>query len=261
MRQFRLHDSVHACCVGGHVILLDLEQDRYFGFDASAIAEVSAWIEDLPATVSGSNAEPISRGSTDSTGPTDPTVPAATHPLLGELVQRGLAVSQAANAPSFERTGSALSAPSSSLVEGYEQIDAAPRAADVFRFVTASLIAKALIQFRPLHRIVQRVRARAAHRRQHANARGALVKFDAIEARRVVALYSRLRLFLFADRDACLFDSLALSELLAKYGLHPNWVFGVRTEPFMAHCWLQHGDLVINDSTQRVREFTPILVV
>ena len=57
----------------------------------------------------------------------------------------------------------------------------------------------------------------------------------------------------------CLQRAYALRRLLAREGIQADWVFGVRTWPFLAHCWLQIGDLVLADDLDRVRGFTPIL--
>jgi hypothetical protein len=59
----------------------------------------------------------------------------------------------------------------------------------------------------------------------------------------------------------CLFDSLALVEFLARYDVFPHWVFAVKMEPFGAHCWVQDGSVVLNDTVEYVREFTPIMVI
>ncbi|CAN5310064.1 lasso peptide biosynthesis B2 protein [soil metagenome] len=58
----------------------------------------------------------------------------------------------------------------------------------------------------------------------------------------------------------CLQRAYQLRQVLAADGLGVDWVFGVRTWPFFAHCWLQHDDLVIADRLERVRAFTPIAV-
>ncbi len=50
-------------------------------------------------------------------------------------------------------------------------------------------------------------------------------------------------------------------HFLGAEGIHPDWVFGVKTEPFDAHCWVQHGEIVLNDAPDRVRQYSPILVV
>ena len=84
---------------------------------------------------------------------------------------------------------------------------------------------------------------------------------DVDRARRLVEAFARYRVFLFSSRNECLFDSLALIEFLARYDIYPDWVFGVQTRPFAAHCWVQHGDIVFNDTVEYVGGFTPIMVV
>lgn len=59
----------------------------------------------------------------------------------------------------------------------------------------------------------------------------------------------------------CLFDSLALLECFARHRLFPDWVFGIQAEPFEAHCWLQHKDIVLNDLVERVRNYVPIMSI
>ncbi len=59
----------------------------------------------------------------------------------------------------------------------------------------------------------------------------------------------------------CLQRSFQLRCILAERGIATDWVFGVRTWPFNAHCWLQRGDLVIGDRLARVRRYTPIMRV
>ena len=59
----------------------------------------------------------------------------------------------------------------------------------------------------------------------------------------------------------CLFDSVCLLNFLARYGFFPSLVFGVIAEPFQAHCWLQEGDLVLNDTVERVTAYAPIMRV
>lgn len=59
----------------------------------------------------------------------------------------------------------------------------------------------------------------------------------------------------------CLPDSLALRDWLGRAGLRPKLIFAVRLDPFGAHCWLQSGTLVLNDSADAVAAFTPVLVL
>ena len=73
--------------------------------------------------------------------------------------------------------------------------------------------------------------------------------------------FTRLRPLFYTLRGACLLDSLTLIHFLSAEGIHPDWVFGVKTEPFDAHCWVQQGELLLNDVPDRVRQYSPILVV
>lgn len=57
----------------------------------------------------------------------------------------------------------------------------------------------------------------------------------------------------------CLQRSYQLRRLLRRHGILVDWVFGVRTWPFGAHCWLQIGDRVVVDRLERVRRYTPIM--
>ena len=61
------------------------------------------------------------------------------------------------------------------------------------------------------------------------------------------------------EADQCLARSVAFRMLAFRRGLTPTLVMGVKLDPFSAHCWVQTGDCVANDSLERVRNFTPIL--
>lgn len=58
----------------------------------------------------------------------------------------------------------------------------------------------------------------------------------------------------------CLYRSFMLLRHLRRRGHDALWVFGVRTWPFEAHCWLQLGDTVLDDSADRISAYSPILV-
>lgn len=65
----------------------------------------------------------------------------------------------------------------------------------------------------------------------------------------------------FAPLSAkCLLRAFVLRRHLARQGLAAHWVFGVATWPFSAHCWLQAGSVVLDDTVERVSRYTPILV-
>ena len=63
------------------------------------------------------------------------------------------------------------------------------------------------------------------------------------------------------SQGQCLKRSFALRRLLARDGIETDWVFGVRTWPLLAHCWLQIDEVLLADDLDRVRGFSPILTV
>jgi hypothetical protein len=66
----------------------------------------------------------------------------------------------------------------------------------------------------------------------------------------------------FAPTSAkCLLRAFMLLRLLQRRGHDALWVFGVRTRPFEAHCWLQIGDIVLDEHLDRIAAHQPILVV
>lgn len=71
---------------------------------------------------------------------------------------------------------------------------------------------------------------------------------------------SRVRVWAPFD-GACLARSYMALRYLRLCGHDAAWVIGVRTWPFSAHCWLQVGDVVLDDGAERVLPYHPILVV
>lgn len=84
---------------------------------------------------------------------------------------------------------------------------------------------------------------------------------DASEAAlRRAAGFARLLIW-WPWQGECLFRSYALLAFMRLGGHQAAWVFGVRTRPFLAHCWVQVGDVVLNDELERLKAFQPILQV
>jgi Transglutaminase-like superfamily len=74
-----------------------------------------------------------------------------------------------------------------------------------------------------------------------------------------LAAYRRLTPWLPID-GACLFRSHMLRTYLRALGHDADWVFGVSVWPFRAHCWLQIGDVALDDEAERLAGYRPILV-
>jgi hypothetical protein len=132
---------------------------------------------------------------------------------------------------------------------------AGARSGSWLKFLTSSAVAKLTLRIWPFERVIRRVKRRKELLGPNAS------PLDAERAAKLVEAFARYRVFLFSSKDECLYDSLALLEYLARHGIYPDWVFAVQTRPFAAHCWVQHGDLVFNDTVEHVSGYTPIMVV
>ncbi len=62
-------------------------------------------------------------------------------------------------------------------------------------------------------------------------------------------------------QQRCLSISFATVEWLLRRGCRVELILGVRLHPFQAHCWTQCDGILINDTVDAVRNFTPILIV
>lgn len=73
----------------------------------------------------------------------------------------------------------------------------------------------------------------------------------------IIAQFTWLR-GLVPGSGRCLIQSMLLIRFLGHLGIRPELVFGVRTHPFEAHCWVEWDAHVLNDSPDHVRWFTVI---
>lgn len=83
---------------------------------------------------------------------------------------------------------------------------------------------------------------------------------DPAEVARLASIFRRDAVWLPMSRK-CLVRSFVLLRFLQRCGGGAAWVFGVRTWPFGAHCWLQAGPVVLDDAPERLAPYVPILAV
>jgi hypothetical protein len=230
MLPYGLSPDVHVCLSGDYFVFLDLNRDRYFALEASKTGDlgrlVRGWpIRDRSATSSSRN-------------------------VIHELTQKGLIVASSADCK--EATPIEFEMPVSEHLDA----DVNPRLcrASVAAMLVSSLTAAISLRYRSLDRIANRIRRRRQTSDDHRS-------LDIDEIKRLVSVFDYLRPFFFSARHACLLQSLALIEFLSRSGFFPSWVFGVRTEPFEAHCWVQQGGVVLNDAVDHVRRYSPIMIV
>lgn len=229
MTEYFLPPHVHFCRRGNDFIFLDLKQDDYTLVDDKAAAALQAL---APA------------------GPMDESQPTAVD-ALQELLAGGLLSTDGNKGKEIRATRTELA------TEPLLDPEAAPRtrltALHVYRFIAACTTAAIRLRCSRLEETVGAVELR----KSRGNSRK---RFDMDKARELTAVFQTLRA-LFPRNYLCLYDSLALLEFLARYHIHPTWVFGVRLEPWAAHCWVQQGQFVFNEGVEEAAGYTPIMAI
>ena len=238
MQPYLLAPHVYACVSGQHVVLMDLERDKYVAVVPAH--RLARWVQGWPV------------GGAPADLPHNPEESADA--LVSQMLAHGMLVTDPhVGKPAVPIT---TSRPERSLIEF--DLDTRPRttAAQLWRFGRSFLQAQLSLKLRPVQSIVEAVRDRKVRRA----ARGPQ-EADPARLRSLATAFARLRPLFYTLRAACLLDSLTLLHFLSAEGIHPDWVFGVKTEPFDAHCWVQYGEVLLNDVPDRVRQYSPILVV
>jgi hypothetical protein len=233
-RVYSLAPHVHACRTREHVVLLDLKQDRYLGVDRAQCAALQGTVCGLP-----NPDEPLTQQQDKKN---------AARLLIEDLLDQGILVPDKSVPPPHKPS---LPGPAEALIDGYELIEVSVTWQDALKFLWATL-----------HTLTQAHCASLEARILNASSRSHTpwTKAQVALARKRVAVFRRLRPLAYTANNECLFHSLALRRFLAMDRLSTSLVFGVATNPFKAHCWLQRGSIVISDQPEYVREYSPILV-
>lgn len=165
---------------------------------------------------------------------------------LHALISRGLLIDD----PQSPGLGAplALTAPSGDLLA---EPDPARLSDSMLALVQEARVAWRLRRT-PFQNIIEEVAGRAAN---------VAIGADADHrVRRIVSAAASLSPTIRAA-DRCLVRAIALHALCCRHGIHPKLVFGVRVNPFGAHCWVQLEDKILVGDFEQVRLFTPILAV
>jgi hypothetical protein len=240
---YHLADHVSACVTPHGTVLLDLRRNKYVGLtpeDAALIENaVSGWpIRQYPgrdtctAANDGSRKDAILRSM-----------------LEVRVLQR--------SAPTARGAGRCTVSLDRELASVGDEIvaETKARAAHVICFLYSYLSALVFLRLLPLEftvRVVQKRKIRAT-------AKGYC--FDPHRAAQLTFVYRRLRPYLFSADGRCMIHALSLVNFMAMYGEFPYWVLGVRTEPWAAHSWVQHDELLFDTNPANVCPFIPIFCV
>lgn len=235
VHRYRLASHMRACAFDDQVVLLDLARGKYLGLKTPP------------------GLDQIASGWPGPGVPGASSTPSLHAERMAERLKGAGILCDEPSGPTHRPIGRPACPPARALNAG-DLPGHRSRPVHVAHFLRSAARATADLRFRSLSSIVQAVESRRLRWPRAGNdARDDLPT--------LVASYERLRPLVFTVRDECLFDSLALLDFLASFGLHPLCIIGVKTRPFGAHAWLQDGDVVLNDQMEHVLQFKPILTI
>jgi hypothetical protein len=237
---YALANHVFVCLQDEHVVFLDVRNDRYFALEAARTRGLDTLVRGWP--VPGESGFDAKQDLLESG-------------LLDVLRSRGLLTD--AQRAGKDATPIQCTPPVDEIEADETSEPPKIGAAALSRFLRAAAVASVSLRFMPFERVVRG----AQWRRAHAHATTGASALSRELAQRLIAVFAWLRPYAFTTRDACLFEALALGRFLASYKIYPRWIFGVQARPFAAHCWLQHEEVVLNDTVEHVSRYTPIMIV
>lgn len=238
-KKYRLSDHIAACRTGEYVVLLDCKRDEYFGLSMAECELIRPHVEGLPESATSDFESYLS----------EPIEDIARY--LNRLCDQRIICAYSIAGP--KKDGLQMPQARADLIPGYSEAWAPLKFTDLRCFVSAVAWARYQISFNSILRMaanIERMRSDA----------GSGDTCDLDLARSAVVRFDRLYRVIFSRPGACLFRSFALQRFLFHYGIYPYSVFGVATNPFRAHCWVQVRDIVFSDSYIDVARFTPIFV-
>lgn len=221
MTGFRLRDGLHHCRCGTRIVLLDLAADRYFELSFEVARAFAAVCDAEPGRTPSDALDLLARRGL----------------VVRDPEGRGIAAAASIEAPHRDIVRETAASASPGEIAGALAAQA-----------WLALVLRAL-PFACALRLVRRGRRPAAP--------------DAVARARALRLalaHDATGLVLRAQ-DRCLVRALALYAGCCRRGVPAALVFGVRLDPFSAHCWVQHGADVLVGDVEQVRLHVPILVV
>jgi hypothetical protein len=221
MRAYNLPQNVHYCEIGGQRVFLDLASDRYFRLPAAADAAFSS----------------LASAGVDSE--------ACAEDIMF-LLRSGVLVDAPQGRP-IARTSSPR--PNGSLLEGIGP----------YRPFAPAILAETWFLVSGARRAVARKKL-PAYLRALGDKGAWAAAAPVAERANAVGQFRAARRYVPAAPN-CLYDSLALCRFLRRRGIGATLVIGVKLHPFAAHCWLQDGEEVLNDSLGAARDFEPIFAI
>jgi Transglutaminase-like superfamily len=233
-----LSSDCHVCNSQGYWIILNISRDKYLCVTQGDLSSIGSRIYGLQHHYGDAE----NRQCLDAAGDS----------LIDSLVAKGVLTSNSDQGKAFVESGNVGSETAVDLLGPIGQSKVPLFCAA--RFFLACTRTDWYLRKRNLPLALARIKRRRLRA-------GSPPRFIAgANATKPILVFKDLRPF-YPRPYLCLFDSLALLEFLASYHSYPRIVFGVVADPFQAHCWLQDGNVLLNDDLERVGKYKPILSV
>lgn len=218
----RLSDDLSFCHVDGHAVFLDVGKNTYFRLSPSLERTFSAHLE-------GAALRPAD---------------------VARLEAHGVRITGPATAP--DRAGSITPAHHSALeLPAQLETCSTSEVAEVFALICRTQLE---LRLRSLKGILEDCVSCRPH--------VPLPCTDVDDAQVLAAAHAFLAARKFVPiRTRCLLDGLSMLRFLSRRRLHAHLVFGVVGDPFSAHCWVQRGDVALNDTVGNATAYTVIRVI
>lgn len=233
-----LSKDCYVCNVQGYWIILNVSRDKYLCVTEASLASIGPWIHGCQSR----SGDPETIQHSD----------AVRDSLIGSLLAKGVLTVNSDQGKAFVDSENAANKAAAVCPEPIFPAKATIFCAGCF-FLACAKIDWCL-------RKGKLALALARIERRRLRVGPCTSPLDRSRARKLIAVFKNLRPF-YPRPYLCLFDSLALLEFLASYHSYPRVVFGVVADPFQAHCWLQEGDMLLNDDLERVSRYKRIMSV
>jgi hypothetical protein len=240
--EYSLAPFIFLCPTRAGVVLLDLKRNRYLGLSCTDALVLSKSVNGFPKVGQWIDCE---AGASAGKSPTI---------LLDSLLADGIVTSGPAGSNEVISTEIRLHG---SLVSIGEEIieKCRVRPTHLVNFLVCLLSSAASLRCIPLRYIVRRV----YRRRSRAIASGYTPNLSHVSE--LVDAFRSIRPYFFLAKDHCLLHALTLVHYLACYDEFPLWVFGVATDPWAAHSWVQYDEFLLDCNPEQVCSLEPILAI
>jgi hypothetical protein len=236
-----LSAAAYCCEFDDGAIILELETGTYLGVHAESLPDLRTRVLNWPSSQVIDGAAILATRVTSK----------ATEHLLADLLSRGILTT--AHTP--KRLAIAKSPTTALTIAWSTAAHTRLPVSHIPRFAIALLTVVTRHKDMKLASLLNWLRQRqhSIHRNGHS--------FTFEEAKKLLMSFFNLRIWFYSADKRCLFDSLVLAVFLTKQKVPCTFVIGVSTKPFLAHSWVQIGEMVLNDTAEHVETFSPILAV